>query len=451
MILAADLGTGSLKAGILSPDGHLKAKVRIRYRRPPHEGDFDAREWEDAFGRALDALPAVRLSALALSGNGPTLVLCDAAGEPAAPVDLWLGEAAPVLPGRPSYYLPKAAWRKGRDERAWRRAGMILSCPEWLQFRLTGAASMTLPHESFRPYVWDDEQLEAYGLEGRLLPEMVYMGQPAGRVTAEASARFGLERGLPVAAAGSDFMAALLGSGVLEPGMVCDRAGTSEGINCCARAPSGDGRLRDVPHVVEGLWNVAAVLCSTGAVFEWYRRITGQEDREYEEILAEVEGVEAGRGAPVFFPGARGETLWEFGGGSFHGLEPGHGRAEMGRAVMEAVGFAVRWGIEVIEAAGLPVDEMRVAGGQARSAVWNRMKANITGRRLLIPEIEDAELAGCAACADVMLGRAESPHEAAETYLRIREVVEPRPDITRCYDEAYQRYREAAESFSNRS
>lgn len=445
MILAADLGTGSLKAGILSSEGRLEAEVRIKYRRSPYEGDFDPREWEDAFGRALDALPAVRLSALALSGNGPTLVLCDEKGDPAGPADLWLDEGAVSLPGRRSYYLPMAARRKARDEGAWKGARMILSCPEWLQFRLTGVPSMTLPHESFRPYVWDDEQLEAYGLDGRLFPETVYMGELAGRVNAAASARFGLERGLPAAAAGSDFMTALLGSGALEPGMVCDRAGTSEGINCCAGEPSGDGGLRDVPHVVEGLWNVAAVLSSTGAVLEWFRRVTGQEDRGYEETLAEVEGVEAGGGAPLFFPGALGETLWEFRGGSFQGLEPVHGRAEMGRAVMEAVGFAVRRGIEQIEAAGLPVDEMRVTGGQARGAAWNRMKADITGRRLLIPEIEDAELAGCAACADAVLGRSESPHGAAGTYVRIREVLEPRWDISRRYDEVYQRYREAAE------
>ena len=448
MIFAADLGTSSLKAGILTPDGRLTARVRIPYPDPPGLGrrDFDAIQWELAFAEALRQLPPTVLSAIALSGNGPTLVPCDGEGNPLSPADLWLQNRSIRVEGQDSYYLPKAAWLKAHEEAVWERTSMLLSCPEWMQFRLTGRPVMVLPHEGFRRYLWDASQMSAYGLDSSLFPEMVMMGEIAGRVTPGAASRFSLSEGLPVVAVGSDFMAALLGSGTSEPGMVCDRAGTSEGINYCCEAPSGDGRLRSLPHVVEGLWNVAAILSSTGSVFEWYRRITGQEGSPYEETLREVAEVPAGGEAPVFFPGARGDTLWEFGGGSFHRLEPGHGRADMGRAVMEAIGFGVRRGIELLEDSGLPVSEMRVCGGQARGEVWNRMKADITGKRLQIPEIEDAELAGCAACAAAALGRADTPMDGSRIYVRIRSVVEPRNEVGRIYDEAYHRYREAAEA-----
>jgi xylulokinase len=122
----------------------------------------------------------------------------------------------------------------------------------------------------------------------------------------------------------------------------------------------------------------------------------------------------------------------------------------MGRAVMEAIGFAVRRGVELLEAAGLPVVDMRVTGGQARGRVWNQMKADIVGRRLLIPEIEDAELAGAAACASVALGRSENILEASRSYVRIREVVEPDAEVGAAYDEAYARYREAVGSLLHR-
>jgi xylulokinase len=262
-------------------------------------------------------------------------------------------------------------------------------------------------------------------------------------VSNQASLRTGLPAGLPVAAVGSDFMAALIGSGATEPGRVCDRAGTSEGINYCSLRPSGDPRLRDLPHAVEPYWNVAAILSSTGAVFEWYRRLTGQAEISYEETLREASGAPAGADAPLFFPGFRGDTLWEFGGGSFHHLEPGHGRAEMGRAVMEAIGYAVRRGIELLEGAGMPVTEMRVAGGQARGRIWNQMKADITGKRLLIPEVEDAELTGCACCAAAALGRYESPIEASADLVRIRETVEPDAKALMLYNKSYSSYRQA--------
>jgi xylulokinase len=303
---------------------------------------------------------------------------------------------------------------------------------------------MTLPHEGFRRYIWDERQVEVYGLDPSLFPELIEMGRIAGRVSAAASARFGLSEGLPLAACGSDFMTALLGSGAVSPGMVCDRAGTSEGINYCSEEPSGDPRLRDLPHAVPPYWNTAAILSSTGEVFEWYRRLTGQAERPYEDTLAEVDAVAPGSSSPLFFPGSHGDTLWEFGGGSFHRLEAGHGRPEMGRAVMEAIAFAVRKGVELLEQAGKPVHEMRVTGGQARGAVWNRMKSDVTGLRLLIPETEDAELAGCACCASAALGRHGSPLEAVKDYVRIREVIEPDPGRHALYSEAYIRYMEAA-------
>lgn len=450
MILAADLGTSSLKAGIISHEGQLLARVRIPYPDPPGLGrrDFDALQWELAFQQALKELPASDLTAVALSGNGPTLVPCDSRGEPLAPADLWLQDRSVSVEGQDSYYLPKAAWLKRHDHGTWEKTAMLLSCPEWLQFRLTAKPVMVCPHDDFRRFIWDSRQLEAYGLNSRLFPEIVMMGQRAGYVTSGASAKFSLPEGLPVAAVGSDFMAALLGSGAMEPGMVCDRAGTSEGINYCCESPAADQRLRSLPHAVRGLWNVAAILSSTGAVFEWYRRLTGQADRSYDETLSEVDALSPGRDAPMFFPGKKGEIRWEFGGGCFNGLEPGHGRAEMGRAVMEAIGFGVRRGVELLEASGMPVTEMRVCGGQARGEVWNRMKADITGRRLLIPEIEDAELVGAAACALSALGVAESPGEAGRSLVRIRQVVEPREEVGILYDRAYARYRRAAESLS---
>ncbi|MCK5737200.1 MAG: FGGY-family carbohydrate kinase [Spirochaetaceae bacterium] len=446
MILAVDLGTSSLKAGLLDPDGSLKARVRVPYSHPPGLGrdDFDPLQWEQAFSEALGLLPSVKISALAMSGNGPTLVPCDKNGQPAGGAELWLHQHSNRIKDTKSYYLPKIDWLKRHRKDIWRHTSAFLSCPEWLQYRLTGRKTMTLPHEGFRSYIWDEEQLDAYKLSSAMLPEMVPMGGIAGEVSAEASAKFGIESGVPVVSAGTDFMMALLGSGALEPGMVCDRAGTSEGINYCAEKPSGDSRLRDLPHVVEPYWNIAAILSSTGMVFEWYRRLTGQDNRNYERTLDEVDRIAPGRASPLFFPGYRGDTLWEFDGGSFHHLQPGHGRAEMGRAVMEAIGFAVRRGIELLEEASLPVTEMRVTGGQARGKVWNQMKADITGKRLLIPETEDAELAGCACCAAAALGRFDSVFQAAGTYVRIRSVVEPDQANVSLYNEAYQRYRDFA-------
>ncbi len=454
MIFAADLGTSSLKAGLLSLEGRLEHHVRIPYPNPTglNHMEFNPLQWEWAFHKALRDFPPVKITAISLSGNGPTLVPCDEAGKPLTPALLWLQDKNLRIEGQDSYYLPEAAWFKAdSSEEIWKKTRWFFSPPEWLQFRLTGKPTKTIPHDSFKRFVWDSRQISTYSVDPRLFPELVYMGTNAGTITEEAGSRSGLAEGTVVAAAGSDFMSALLGSGTVEVGRVCDRAGTSEGINYCSPVPSNDSRLRDLPHLVEGLWNSAAILSSTGLVFEWYRHLTGQKNRPYEDTLAEVDRVPPGRDSPLFFPGHQGGTLWAFDGGSFHRLQPGHGFAEMGRAVMEAIGYGVRRGIEYLEDAGMKVEELRVTGGQARGDVWNQMKADITGRRLLIPMIEDAELAGCAACALVALGLADNLMEGADRFVRIKKVVEPRMEVSRLYEHSFSRYQEASKELLIRS
>ena len=446
MILAADIGTSSLKAGILSPDGELISRVRIPYGHPPglHNEEFDPMQWETAFLESLKILPPAHIDAVAISGNGPTLISCNADGMPLAPAIMWLHSNEPIVKGQPSYFLPKAAWLKQANPDVWKKTRWLFSPPEWLQFRLTGIPAMTTPNKEFIPWLWDPEQMAAYGVEQAFFPDIVTMGIPIGHIGRKASARTGLPDTAIVAAVGSDFMATLLGVGITEPGMVCDRAGTSEGINVCANRPASDTRLQSLPHLVKELWNVAAILQSTGAVFEWYRRLTGQQNRSYKATLADVNKVEPGINAPLFFPAPQGTVRWAFGGGSFHRLEAGHGPAEMGRAVMEAIGYGVRRGIDLLEAAGMPVQDMRVTGGQARGEVWNQMKANITGRRLLIPKIEDAELAGGAACALAAMGKAADISEGAIPFVRIKTVVEPDANTVKVYNDAYYHYSELA-------
>ena len=57
--------------------------------------------------------------------------------------------------------------------------------------------------------------------------------------------------------------------------------------------------------------------------------------------------------------------------------------------------------------------------GQAKSPELNQLRANITGKPVLVPEIADGELAGCACAAFSGLGLWESPARAAEAIVRI--------------------------------
>ncbi|MFO7850787.1 MAG: FGGY-family carbohydrate kinase, partial [Spirochaetia bacterium] len=267
----------------------------------------------------------------------------------------------------------------------------------------------------------------------------VKTGTILGGVTEEASAEFGLSPGIPVISGGSDFLMALLGSGTVEPGITCDRTGTSEGINCCSRVPVSHPRIRTLPHAVEGYYNAAGILSSTGMIFEWFRRLTGQQHRNYEEMLEDIRRLEKNNGPPYFFPSLHRGAVWEFSGGAFTGLEADHGAEDMGRAVVNSIGFGIYNLIETLEHEGCRISSLRVSGGQGKNSVWNQMKADMTGKRVEIPRIIDAELTGCAVAAYSALDN-ESVVDTARRLVGIEEVFYPDRDLHREYREQYREY-----------
>ncbi len=442
MILAVDIGTSSVKAGIVREDGRLHAWGRAPLdpegARSPN---VDPRQWFEALAAltaGMDGADAVR--AVCISGNGPTLVPLDRNGEPSAPTLFWHDPMERRLPGQPSFYLPKIAWFRESDPDAYERTRRFLSCPEYVSWLLCGEAWTVLPSPGFEQYLWSRKEIDAYGIDPDSLPPFLPAGRIMGSVRRNAAERLGIPADVPVVAGGPDFLMTLLGTGTVEDGMTCDRAGTSEGINHASKRPVTGQKLRSLPHIVPGLYNVAGILSSTGRLFEWFRAFTGQKDRSYRVMLREI--CDAGRAGsgPLFFPSLHEGATWEFERGIFFGLGPGHGRAAMGLAVVRSIGYAVREAVEIIEHHVSPVTELRVSGGQAKNPEWNQLKADIVGKPVAVPETEDAELIGCACCAFSALGAYADPVEAAKRMVRIRTRCEPDAQRHSLHTESYRTY-----------
>ncbi len=481
-ILCADIGTSSLKAALVGYDGEAFAYVREPYPADRVlNGSVLASDWANAFQKAAITLAerakhsGLRLSALCLSGNGPTLIPVFSDGSDGEPLHWHDGGIEPpkkAAKGKtPSLFLPKAAWYKRNQKSAYDRIRFFLSSHEWLAYRLGAAPRAILPNQDYAPYYWDKNQLAAFDIDEALFPPFAITGEIIGELSAEAARSAGLPPKLPIIAGGPDFAMALIGTATLREGAVCDRAGTSEGINVCARSPSRSTKLRSLPHPSPGFWNIAALLPITGRLFEWYRTITGQAERDYDAIMdeialskidypstqafsgedevkidADVAGVK--RQAKKACPAATGYFFPDFnaiGGlgasGAFLATAGFTSRAEFGRATVEAIGFMVRAAVEELERHGYRVEGMRLSGGQAKNTAWNHLKADITGRCLLVPRIADGELSGNAAAALLSLGEADSLEEAADRVVHIETVYEPNQRTYAQFSEKYDQYR----------
>lgn len=470
-ILCADIGTSSLKAAAIDHDGRLLAFAREPYPADRvAAGTVTAADWEAAFARACRGLFAassttaasgalssseLSISAVCVSGNGPTLVPIRADGTVLDSLHWHDGRAIEGAEASSkklySFFLPRAAWLCRERPRAYERTRFFLSSQEWLSFRLGAEPVTVLPSAAYRRYYWDAAQLDAFGLDGDKFPPLVLLGERIGAVSRAAEDSFGIAAGTPIVAGGPDFFMALIGVGAIETGVVCDRAGTSEGLNVCADRQSRSRELRTLPQLRDGLWNVSAMLPTTGRLFEWFRSITGQTGRDYREMLEEIR-----RAVSRTFSVDHRPAAVNRGGFFFPDLKATEGlgaasafistagltdRAELGKAVLEAIGFLVRGGIETLERHGFRIEGMRLSGGQAKNEIWNRMKADMTGRVLCVPEIADGELSGDACVALAALGDAVSIEEAVGRVVRIDRVYEPDPRAFAFHSERYDSYR----------
>ena len=468
MIFTVDIGTSSFKSALWSYGGEAIAFASCPLSMSESGGgrhEADSAQWLRAFEeccRRLAAAPC-RLSAvevIVISGNGPNLT--PVLGEPgidaaglcleAAPSRLWLdrravNEAAEVsaLMGGfvdPSFFLPKALGVKKNEPELYEKTRFFLGCPEYLACALTGEARTVFPADGFDRWFWTPAVLEKLGLDSEKFPPFIRPGDLYGTISAAAAGYFGFAPNIQVASGGHDFFAAILGSGVTKPGQVCDRSGTSEGINLCAENHITDSRLMSYSHPVKPFWNISGIISTSGKAIEWGRNLLGIAD--YGEFFSLAAAAPPGAGGLVFLPYLAGERapIWDPAArGVLRGLSLSSGRAEFARAVLEGVGFAIRDVITVMEEAGARAGELRIAGTAACSSVFNRIKADITGRETLVLAQKEAELLGLAITGAYVMSTFSSFAEAASALVSVESRLEPDTKNAALYEELFRQYR----------
>lgn len=455
-ILSLDFGTSSVKAGLIDETGTLLWSDQQVFPQVPNYENWETNQWlyslEKLFavlGRNIADGEIPHPDAVVVSGNGPTLV---ALGEnypdrrlSSWPVLLWMTAPDLRIGGEQSFYLPKVNWLKHHNPGFLAKTRRFISGPEYISWLLSGEEVSITPHDGFTGFLWNDAGLAAYGLSPDLFPPFVEVGASVGKIDRRGADMSWLKEGTPLFAGGSDFLMSLLGTGVIEPGLTCDRAGTSEGINYCSDREVLSPELRTLPHIISGYYNVAGILSSTGRMFEWFRSFSHQREISYMEMMKRIDAADGGQSAPWFFPSMHRDSSWDFKGGIFTGLQPEHSSAQLGRAVVNAIGFSIRSALEYLDHEGCTVDVMRSCGGQAKNELWCQMKADIAGTSIEVPVIKDAELTGGAVLGFYGLGLHDEISSSARELVRIEKRFDPGEERREEYRQKYLAWKESYE------
>jgi sugar (pentulose or hexulose) kinase len=450
--LGVDLGTQSVRVLLVTADGRVlgSGSAPLTGRRDGVRHEQDPEQWWSALctasRAALGSAPGVPVGGLAVCGTSGTVLLTDGSGRPVSPALMYddgraAAEAARAreagLAVQDTWALPKALWLLGEYGPGLR----LCHQPDLIVTRLTGEPPPADSSHALKTgydlhgEAWPEAALAQLGVPDRLLPDVVRPGTHLGEVAPTAADATGIPAGTPVLAGMTDGCAAQIASGALRPGSWNSVLGTTLVLKGAARDP-----VRDPTGVVynhrapDGTWLPGgASSVGAGALAAHF---PDADPAAMDELAAAFEPSRA-VAYPLVSPGER----FPFRAPDATALVLGEpeGDAGLWAALLQGVGFAERLCLDYLHHLGAPLDgPLTFTGGGARSPYWNQLRADILARPARVPEQTEPAL-GMAALAAYGASGAGELADVAERMVRVRTVLEPRPDRTAAFAEPYAR------------
>ncbi|REJ84641.1 MAG: xylulokinase, partial [Planctomycetota bacterium] len=126
--------------------------------------------------------------------------------------------------------------------------------------------------------------------------------------------------------------------------------------------------------------------------------------------------------------------------GAWIGLSRRHGKSHLVRSVIEGATYAMRDSLEIIREMGIPVREIRVSGGGARSEFWRQVQADVYGNKVVTINAEEGPAYGVALLAAAGTGAYKDVVEACSATIRIVSETKPAAKGRKQYDAGYAIY-----------
>jgi xylulokinase len=487
-LIGLDIGTTGCKAALFESDGSLIASASREYPvEIPHPGwaEQDAEAvWElaqDTIRQVICSAAIHQVGAIGLSVQGEAVIPVDKGGNALRPAILgmdtrtgeqnsWLKErfGAGYLfqhTGMPVHTVntcPKLLWIKQYEPGIWAEAERFLLYEDFLLHKMTGEAVISRCLASRTQLFdlglddWSPEILSALELDPVRLAELRPSGWAVGEMDSRLSEELGFTNRPLVTTGGHDQACGALGVGLTCPGLCMVSTGTAEVVEVALEAPVVNATLEDgnasvYAHVVPGLYLAMMLNHSGGLVLRWFRDAFCQEEKR----LAAAAGMDAydlifqdaspepgplffmphlsGSGTPLFDTASKGAIL---------GVTFATTKKDFAKAILEGLTFELRENLEVLRQGKVDIQELRAIGGGSRSKLWLQLKADVTGIRVLAPQVSEAASWGAALLAGTGAGCFSNLIDASSAALQMTNIYTPDPERQLRYDERYQLYRQ---------
>ncbi|OEK07502.1 xylulokinase [Roseivirga misakiensis] len=486
--LGYDIGSSSIKAALVDAKTLEEISVaKYPEKEMPIQSDKEGwaeqnpEEWWDNLISVTNLLlekarvNRFDISAIGIAYQMHGLVLVDRQQQVLRPAIIWcdsravsigqtakeqLGEAFCLnhllnTPG--NFTASKLSWVKENEPGLYKKIYKFMLPGDFIGMKMTDEIVTTIGGLS-EGIFWDfkekrvsKEILDQFGIESKLVPEVVVGIGIQGKLSSGAAEILGLKPNIPIAYRAGDQPNNAMALNVLKPGEIAATGGTSGVIYGISKKPLFDlkSRVNGFAHVNYTQENgmIGILLCINGAgiQYSWTRSLLG-EQMSYEQIEQVAATVPIGANGLSFLPFGNGaERIFEnrMVGAHMSGIDLNrHSKPDIFRATIEGIAFAFVYGARIMREMGLTIDKIRVGNDNLfQSEIFSKTIAVLLHAKIEIYETTGAS--GAAKAAGVGAGFIDSIEEAMSTQKIIKTVL-PDDEIT-SYQMAFNNWEKALE------
>ena len=498
IFLGIDIGTSGTKTLAMNEKGRILASATEEYPlsspKPGWSEQAPLDWWTASVKTVRKVMKAAKLKpadvgGIGLSGQMHGSVFLDKGGKVIRPALLWNDQrtaaecaeienlaggrdklihmvANPALTG---FTAPKILWLRNKEKKNFDKTVQVLLPKDYVRYRLTGQFATEVSDASGTLLLdvvnrnWSNDLLQKLDLDAKLLPKVYESEDVTGVLSEIAAKEMGLKPGTPVVGGGGDQAASAIGNGIVDRGVISATMGTSGVVFAHSDEVQVDpmGRVHTFCHAVRGKWHVMGCVLSAGGSLQWFRNQLCQEEiaaakkrkvDPYELITDQAATAPAGSEGLFFLPYLTGERTPHADPNAracWVGLSLRHGKAHMARSVMEGATYAMRDTLEIIKSMKIPVKEIRLSGGGARSQYWRQMQADIYGQPVVTINASEGPAYGVALLAAAGTGAFKNVVEACEATISVVTRTAHKASAVKTYNAAYPVYQQLYRSLKN--
>lgn len=484
--IGVDIGTSGTKSLLIDPDGNILAEASSTYdisMPKPLWTEQDPEDWWNATVKTIRSVvkqarvKGAEVKAIGLSGQMHGSVFLDKRDKVIRPALLWNDQrtaaeceeitelaggrdqlirmvANPALTG---FTAPKILWLRNKEPKRFDRMTHVLLPKDEIRRRLTGEYATEVSDASgmllldVRKRKWSTELLSKLDLDVSMLGDVYESEEVTGTLRPEIAEKLGLTTDCLVVGGAGDCAAGAIGNGIVRKGVLTASLGTSGVMFVHSDEPQVDkkGRLHTFCHAVKGKWHMMGVTLSAAGSLQWFvenictELATRRGSDPYQVINSEALATPAGSEGLLFAPYLSGERTPHADAnarGCFVGLTSAHTRGHMARAVMEGVAMSLRESLEIIKGLKVPVRELRLSGGGAKSNLWKQIFADVMDQSACTINAEQGPAYGVALLAAVGCGQFKNIEEACKATIEVVKRTPPKKPAVRTYDKLFPIY-----------